>query len=372
VGIYVGHHDESRLQRGISTAVTVYAITAVVITVAGIAATPVLLKLVNTPPEAYSDAMDYMQITFAGMVFTLGYNLICAIQRGRGDSRSSMYFVMAATIINAVLDYLFLKHFKMGVAGTAIATITAQAVSFILGLVYLNKTGKEYAVAFKKLIIDKAAVKMLFRTGLPGMMHQFSMHFSSFILSGLVNSYGVVASAAYGIGLKINSFANLPSSAVSDAQSCIASQNIGAGNYKRAQSSIAQSRVICIYINVTMTAVMYFFAPQLASILDKDTQVIAEATRFLQICCFANLGECIVHPLMGFFRGTGNSAIVLANSLTTQYAMRLPAAFVCAKVFGMGASCGAVAMLFATYGTALIYSIYYHSGKWKKHIPAIE
>ena len=201
------------------------------------------------------------------------------------------------------------------------------------------------------------------------MMHQFSMHFSSFVLSGLINSYGVIASAAYGIGLKINSFANLPSSAVADAESCIASQNVGAGNLDRAQSSIKSSRVICIYINVIMTAVLFFFSPQLSSILDSDPEVIREATKFLKICCFANLGECIVHPLMGFFRGTGNSGIVLINSLTTQYTMRLPAAFLCAYVFGMEAECGAVAMLAATYGTALIYSLYYRTGRWKKHIP---
>ena len=368
-GIYVGHHDEDRLQTGISTAATVFLIGGAIITVAGVLASPLLLDLVNTPTEAYDDALAYMRITFGGILFTFGYNLICAIQRGRGDSRSSMYFVMAATVINAVLDYLLLKYTDLGVAGTAIATITAQAVSFALGMIYLNRTGKEFAAAFTRFRLEGSAVKLLFKTGLPGMMHQFSMHFSSFVLSGLINSYGVVASAAYGIGLKVNSFANLPSSAVADAESCIASQNVGAGNIDRAQSSIRSSRIICIYINVIMTAVLFFFSPQLSAIMDKDPAVIRETTRFLKICCFANLGECIVHPLMGFFRGTGNSGIVLANSLITQYTMRLPAAFLCAYVFGMEAECGAVAMLAATYGTALIYSIYYRSGRWRKHIP---
>lgn len=371
VGTYVGLHDDTRLKRGVSTAVAVYAIAAVVITVAGVAATPLLLRLVNTPAEAFADAVVYMRITFGGMVFTLGYNLICAIQRGRGDSQSSMYFVMAATVVNAVLDYVFLKYCDMGVMGTAVATITAQAISFLLGVFYLTRTGRELAAALIPRAIDREALRLLFRTGLPGMMHQFSMHFSGFILSGLVNSYGVVASAAYGIGLKINSFANLPSTAVSDAQSCVASQNIGAGNLNRAELSIRHGSMICVYINFVMTAVLYCFAPQLAGILDKNAEVIAAATLFLRVCCFTNLGECIVHPLVGFFRGTGNSGIVLANSLFTQYALKIPASYICAKVFEMHAEAVAVGMLFATYGTAIIYWIYYRSRRWEKHIPAI-
>jgi len=352
--------------------VTVYAIAAVVITAAGVLATPLLLKLVNTPAEAFEDACIYMRITFGGMVFTLGYNLICAIQRGRGDSQSSMYFVMAATVINAVLDYVFLKYCNMGVMGTAVATITAQAISFVLGVLYLLRTGREISSALLKLGIDREALRLLFKTGLPGMMHQFSMHFSGFILSGLVNAYGVIASAAYGIGLKINSFANLPSNAMSDALSSVVSQNIGAGNLKRAEAGVKHGRAICFYMNLVMTAVLFIFAPQFAGILDKDPAVIEKATLFLRICSLMNLGEFVVHPLLGFFRGSGNSFIVLINSFITHYVMKIPVSFFCARVFGMEAEAVAIGQLFATFGTATIYWFYYRSGKWKKHIPSIK
>ncbi len=371
ISTYVGYHDETKLKKGISTAITVYAVAAVIITLIGYFGAPLMLKWNNTPIEAYNDALDYMRIIFLGVVFTLGYNLIGALHRGLGDSKSSMFFVVVATIINVVLDYVLLKYTDLEVKGTAIATIIAQAVSFAMGMFVFIKNGHGRGV-LNHLGINKEAVVLLFKTGLPGILHQLCVTFSSVLVSGMVNTGGVEASAAYGIGLKIYSFATLPSSAVCDAESCVVSQNLGAGRIERAQEAIKHGMVISMFFNVTIAAAVFALAPFLAGFMDSDVLVIEKSVTFIRIMAFQSLGEIVVHPFLGFFRGTSNSAIVLGNSLITQYVFRQPVTMLFTYVLGMPLEGAAVAALAATGGTASFYWLYYRTGRWRKHLPIIE
>ena len=129
LGSLTGINDTERIKKTANTAISIFISAAVIIT---------LLGILFSPPEAFPLAVTYLRIVFAGMVFTLGYNLVCAIQRGFGDSKSSMYFVMAATATNVVLDYLLIAKFNMGVSGAALATIASQALSFVLSIVYFR------------------------------------------------------------------------------------------------------------------------------------------------------------------------------------------------------------------------------------------
>ena len=371
ISTYVGHHDEKKLKRGMSTAIAVYAIAAVVITLIGYFGAPLMLKWTNTPTEAYADALKYMRVIFLGVVFTLGYNLIGAMHRGLGDAKSSMVFVIVATVINGVLDYLLLKYTDLEVKGTAIATIIAQAVSFFMGLFVFIKNGHAKGV-LNHLGINREAVKILFKTGLPGVLHQLCVTFSSVLVSSMVNIGGVAASAAYGIGLKIYSFATLPSSAVCDAESCIVSQNLGAGRLDRAQETIKHGRVVCAFCNVAITVTVFLLARVLAGFMDSNTEVIEKSVTFIRIMTFQSIGEIIVHSYLGFFRGTSNSIIILGNSLITQYVFRQPVTMLFTYVFGMPLEGAAFAALAATGGTALFYWLYYRSGRWRKHLPVIE
>ncbi len=370
ISTYVGHHDETKLKKGLSTAITVYAIAAVVITLIGYFGAPLMLKWTNTPVEAYADALKYMRVIFVGVVFTLGYNLIGAMHRGLGDSKSSMVFVIIATIINGVLDYVFLRYTDLEVKGTAIATIIAQAVSFFMGLFVFIKNGHAKGV-LNHLGINTEAVKLLFKTGLPGVLHQLCVTLSSVLVSGMVNIGGVAASAAYGIGLKIYSFATLPSLAVCDAESCIVSQNLGAGRIDRAQEAIKHGMIISICFNVTIAIAVYSLAGFLAGFMDSDPNVIEKSVTFIHIMAFQSLGEIVVHPFLGFFRGTSNSYIILGNSLITQYVFRQPVTMLFTYVLGMPLEGAAFAALAATGGTALFYWLYYRSGRWRKHLPKI-
>ena len=136
---YLAHGRDQALKRAANTAVTMFMSAAVVISIAGFFLTPAILRLIATPEQAFDYAQRYLRIIFCGMVFTIGYNLICALQRGFGDSRSSMYFVLAATMVNIVLDYFFMGILKMDVSGAAYATVISQGLSFVLGIMYFRR-----------------------------------------------------------------------------------------------------------------------------------------------------------------------------------------------------------------------------------------
>jgi putative MATE family efflux protein len=209
-----------------------------------------ILRLVNTPAEAFDYALLYLRIIFAGMIFTLGYNLVCAIQRGFGDSKSSMYFVLAATISNIVLDYIFIATFNLGVSGAAYATIISQALSFVLSVAYFRS--KKHIITFhpKELCFEKAIAKEIFKIGLPNAIQQGTVNFAYLVLNGIVNGYGLIATAAYGICAKLDSFAVLPCSAVNDAVASVTSQNLGVGQKERAMKGISTGRKLLLPFNI--------------------------------------------------------------------------------------------------------------------------
>ena len=158
---------DDTLKRAANTAVALFMSAAVIISLAGFFLTPTILRLISTPQQAFVYAERYLRIIFCGMIFTIGYNLICALQRGFGDSRSSMYFVLAATLVNIVLDYVFMGIMKMDVSGAAFATVISQGLSFILGIIYFRR--KKHIVTFspKDICFDLSLAKELVSNGLP-------------------------------------------------------------------------------------------------------------------------------------------------------------------------------------------------------------
>jgi len=364
IGSLVGRNDTERIKKTANTAITMFIAFAVIITVLGAVASPMLLRAIYTPQEAFSQAVGYLRIIFYGMIFTLGYNLVCALQRGFGDSKSSMYFVIVATVSNIVLDYLLMAKLSMGVYGAAIATVISQAISFILSVVYFRS--KKHIVTFdpRDFAFDRETAKDIFRIGFPSALQQATINFAYLALNGIVNSYGILASAAYGICVKLDSFAVLPCTAVNDSVASVTSQNLGAGKKERALEAIKDGRKLIIPFNIALMLVMYFFGGKLASIFNSDKAVIAMAARYMQISCFMYVLYAIYYPLMGFIKGTGNAMFGLKNTICAQLIIRVPAAYFFAKVLNFGFYGVAGAWIVAPIFSNTVYTIYLKSGKW--------
>lgn len=367
---YGGQKMYGEQRKTIGTMTSLYMILAVVLTVAMMLLCNPLLTLLNTPASAYSEAENYYNICMGGMVFMFLYNAISGVLRGMGDSKRPLYFVLIAAITNVVLDLILVGKFGMASAGAAWATISAQALSVIISLIYLAKKKffAEYKLSDFKISKDK--LRPLMQIGLPSSIQSLVVSLSFLTLTALVNSLpnAEVASACQGIGGKINSFAILPGLAISSAISSMAGQNIGAGEFARAKKTMLTGMVMAFSVSVLVFAVVNLFPEFLIRLFDSEPEVIETGARYIRIISFDYLFACIMFCLNGLAIAAGNTYIALINAICNGILVRMPLAYFLVKAMDMGFDGVAFAMGFASLIGIVIGAIYVQSGKWKKSI----
>ena len=222
IGQYMGADDRKSMHETIATLFVSLTVAAVVITVAMLALQEPLLRLIQTPAESFSEARIYFFISMLGTIFIFGYNALSAVMRGLGDSRNPLIFVAIACGVNVVLDLLFVAVFHMGAAGAALATIMSQAISMILCIFYLRKNNFIFDFSLDSFKgATKKQLKLILKIGIPTSIQNVATSASFLFLTALVNSIGVMASAAVGAVGKLNGFAILPGIAMSTSVSAI-------------------------------------------------------------------------------------------------------------------------------------------------------
>lgn len=366
VGRRHGMGDMAYTRRGANTSITLYAMAAVAVTALGVGATPFLLRLIQTPAEALPMATTYLQIVFSGSIFTMGYSLINAFQRGFGDSRSSLYFVMVSTVVNIALDWFFLRFTDLQAAGLALATVAAQAVSFLLGVLYFRKNGHVVSFRLSSLTLHRGDAAELLRLGVPSAFQQLLVTAAHLTLSGIANSFGLAATAAYGIGLRIDAFAALPASAAGDSVAAFAAQNFGVGDEKRANEGRKGGAQLALLMGLAVAAVVLLFAPQLAGIFNQDPEVVALAASYLRWVTPLYLLVAYVYTYIGFVRGSGNTLFPVVQTLFIQYVVRIPLAMLLAYTLKLNLTGVALAWVVAPLGSFFIYAVYHHTGLWRR------
>lgn len=365
---YGGQKMYGEQRKTIGTMTTLYMILAVVLTVAMMFLCNPLLTLLNTPASAYSEAADYYNICMGGMVFMFLYNAISGVLRGMGDSKRPLYFVLIAAITNIVLDLILVGKLGMASAGAAWATITSQALSVIISLIYLikKKFFAEYKLSDFKISKDK--FKPLMQIGLPSSIQSLVVSLSFLTLTALVNSLpnAEVASACQGIGGKINSFAILPGLAISSAISSMAGQNIGAGEFARAKKTMLIGMAMAFSISVVVFSLVNLFPEFIIRLFDSEPEVIETGARYIRIISMDYLFACLMFCLNGLAIAAGNTYVALINAIVNGIIVRMPLAYFLVKAMDMGFDGVALAMGLASIGGIIIGAIYVQSGKWKK------
>ncbi|MDR3292655.1 MAG: MATE family efflux transporter, partial [Clostridiales bacterium] len=232
----LGAKEDALLGKALGTIFTLYLIAAAAFTALMFALNPVILHAITKEsPDVYREALKYVNICTAGNIFIFGYNAVSSVLRGMGDSRHPLMFVAVATVINILLDLLFVGPFKMGAAGAALATIIAQAISFVLSIVFLRKKKFVFDFRPKSFRIDKALCKKILKIGLPAAIQGALTTMSFMVLTGVADTVASVAgTTAISVVGKINSVAILPALAMQMSVSSVAGQNFGAGKPKRA------------------------------------------------------------------------------------------------------------------------------------------
>lgn len=368
VAQYIGAKKYNEEKKAIGSMSTLYLILSVIITGLMLSVGKPLLVLLNTPESAFSETLSYLNICMTGTVFMFGYNAVCAVLRGMGDSKRPLYFVMIATVVNIVLDIVLVGLFNMGAAGAAYATIFAQAISFILSVVYLIKTGFFKGYTKNDFKIDREKTGLLFKIGLPSAVQSLVISLSFMTLTALVNSLpnAETASACQGIGGKINSFAILPALAFSSAISAMAGQNIGAGEFARAKKTMRVGMVCAFAVSALVFVLVEMFPAEIFRIFTDDAEVIETGIRYMRLIAFDYLFACFMFSFNGLAIAAGQTSFALFNSFFNSIITRVPLAYLAVYVLDMGFAGVGLAIGFASVLSVLIGVIYIHSGKWQK------
>ena len=359
---YFGAKNLDKVKNTIDTTFIFVFVSSIFITTIGILFTQPILKLMNTPDIILNDSKLYLIIIFAGTIFSVGYNCVTAILRGLGDSVTPLYFLILATILNIILDVVFIINLKMGVEGVALATVIAQGVSFICSVIYLNKRHEILKVKLRGLKFDKSIMRDGLRLGIPSGIQQMLFSFGTIALQSLVNSYGTTAMAAFGAGSKVENFISLPIMNLGAAVSTFVAQNIGAGKMDRVKKGIDASLKISFFISAFVTIIFLLFSKDLIALFNTEPDVVSIGSTYLLMIgpCFIFI--CTSFMLTSAIKGSGDAMFPLISSMVSLWLVRIPCSYLFAHFFGvngiwMGIPSGWLIGAIITY-------IYYKKGHW--------
>ncbi len=327
-----------------------------------------IMHALNTPPESFSYAMDYMVTCVVGLVFIYGYNIVSAVLRGMGDSKRPFVFVGVAAILNIILDYLFVVIFHMEVFGAALATVIGQGVSFVSSLIYLYIKRQSFGFDFKlrSFAIHSRTLKPLVMLGVPMAIQSAAVNFSKVLLMSWINLEGVLYSALAGIFNKINVVGGVISMSFTAAGSSMVGQNLGARKYDRIPRILATIAVIGLALFTAMTLVLVASPETVFGMFTSDSAVLSLAGILVVPMILNFYGAATRSISFALINGSGNTKLNLAVALIDGIVMRIGlAALLC---FGLG-----MGSLGCWYGDAIagfvplfIGLVFYLSGKWKK------
>ncbi len=361
---YFGARDMARVRRTIDTAYIFLFFASLAATVIGLAAAGPILRLLHTPAEIMPQAVTFLRIMFAGILFLFGYNSISAILRGLGDSRTPLYFLIISTIINVILVMLFVLVFKWGIAGSAWATVLAQSASFIMGVVYLNRTHPVLTFRLKGLTFDREIFRKSLAIGLPTGVQQVLVAAGMMALSRIVNSFGTDAIAAFTAAGRIDTFAVMPAMNLSAAISTFVGQNIGAGRMDRVKHGLRAALIISGAISLATTLAIVIFNWHLIAMFNSDTAVVAIGARYLLIVGGFYIVFSSMFVLTGVLRGAGDALIPMFVTILALWGIRIPvSAWLSARIGTDGIWWG---IPIAWTAGLLLLTVYYRTGRWKR------
>ena len=306
---YFGGRRKEDMSKAVHSSIALTALLSAVFTVAGMLFTKPLLRAIGVPEEVLPHSSLYLTIYFAGMTFSLFYNMGSGILRAVGDSRHPLFYLAVASIVNIILDFTFVCGFHMGIAGVAIATIIAQAVSSAMVMYKLMHTGEDYKVELRKIRFHKKMIRKIIAFGFPAACQQSITSFSNVVVQSYINGFGTAAMAGYSATLRIDGFLQLPLQSFNMAITTFVGQNIGARKYKRVKKGIFAAWVMSSLIILAGSVGMYFGAPLLISVFTNDPQVIANGSSMLRIFSRAYIALAVVQVLNGALRGAGLSKV---------------------------------------------------------------
>ena len=304
---YFGGKDLKGLHRAVETTLATTFIFCVLFTIIGIAGVKPMLQFMATPADVFDDATVYLRIYFMGFSGLLIYNMGSGILRAVGDTRRPLMFLIMTSIVNTILDLVFVIGFKLGIAGVAFATIISQMISAILILFLLTTTQDIYKFTWSDIGIDPGILKMIFAVGLPAGVQSVITAFSNVFVQSYINHFGSSCMAGWSCYNKLDAFILLPMSSMAMAATTFVSQNIGAGKVKRAEDGTRITVIAATCITFIIAVFLYIFSSPAIRMFSSDQSVIEFGSLFIHTNVFFLTANCVNHTLAGALRGRGDS-----------------------------------------------------------------
>ena len=358
IGRYLGEKKNDRIGKLIGNAVAFFIVFSVVFTVVLLVFARPIAILMQAPEEALDLTVQYIRICGAGYIFVVFYNLISCIFRGLGNSKLPLLFVGIACVTNIVLDLVLVAGFHMNVAGAAIATVSAQAVSVILSLMIIRK--QELPFEFHSNFIRFGSeIKNVLAIGSPLALQDVLTNVSFLAICAFVNGLGLDASSGYGVAQKIQSFVMLIPSALMQCMASFVAQNVGAGKEDRAKKGMFYGMAFGSAVGIVIGSVAFLKGDLLATIFTSDPLVITRAFEYLRGFALEAVITCILFSYMGYFNGHSKSVFVMTQGLIQSFLIRLPMSYVMSIRENASLTGIALAAPTATIFGIILCTIYY-------------
>lgn len=363
----VGAGEKEGISRTIGTMFTTILAMSLVFTAVGIIFCNFLLTAMNTPAEAMKQASDYMIISSCGMFFIYGYNVVCAILRGMGDSKRPLLFIAIAAVINLVLDLVFVAGMGMESAGSAYATVIGQAVSFIISIAYLYRRKEALGFDFKlkSFAVDISKLKPLARLGFPLALQICAIMISFAFVNAFINAYGVVASAVTGIGQRLMSLIAIMTQSIGTAGAAMIGQNMGAGKLDRSKKIVYISLALCVGFGLLVCVLCYIFPRQLFGFFSSDEAVLAMAPGYMIYLIISFISAALMTPYNEMINGIGFASLGLVIGLIDGVVARIGLSLIFGIALDMGLHGYWLGNALAGFVTLFIAAAYFYTGRWK-------
>lgn len=362
---YFGAGDKDRLRRTMSTTYIFLFYASIGISILGVLFSGAMLRIIHTPEEILPMGTQYLQLMFAGMIFLFGYNTVSAILRGLGDSKTPLYFLIIATILNTILDLIFVLAFGWGIAGAAWATVIAQGVSMIVSFIHVQRSRHEVLhISWDTLKFDFEMFRRMLRIGLPTAVQLTLVSLGYVALTRIVNPFGTLVIAGFAAAMRLDSFAVMPAMNLSMALSTFVGQNLGAGKPERVRRGFLTTLAVSSTIALTLTLSMVIFREQLVRIFNSNPEVIRIGAEYILIVSSFYIAFSGMFITGGVLRGAGDTLVHMFITLGGLWAIRIPVSallsgWIGTKGIWWGIPAGWIVSFLASY-------IYYLSGRWKK------
>ena len=360
---FFGEKRFDEMRKTIHTGIALGIVCSIILTILGIALTPFILRLMKTDENVLPESIKYFRYFFLGISGSVMYNIFSGILNALGNSKRSLYYLIFSSILNVILDLVFIAWFNMGVEGAALATAIAQISSALLCLLFLVKKGTIYQVELKEVKFDSRMLKLILKYGIPAGVQNSVIALANVFVQSNINTFGNDAMAGCGTYSKLEGFAFLPVTCFTMALTTFVGQNLGARQYERAKKGATFGVVCSLLLAEVIGLIMYLFMPYLARLFSDDINVINIATKQAHTICLFYFLLAFSHCIAAICRGAGKAIVPMIVMLLIWCLLRVTYINIAMSIEHE------ITLIFIAYPltwgiSSIIYFIYYKCSDW--------